>query len=109
MQKNFKVKHTPPPWEIKRGSDIYSGSRFIASTGGPRSADFPESIIIVDHANAEIIVTAVNSHEALLEGTKKYIADLEKAEENGALTMTGISELKKYRAVIAEVSRDEKN
>lgn len=53
------VKHSKTPWEIRRGGDIYSDSRFICSTIG--ASDLPESIRKVDLANAELIVKAVNS------------------------------------------------
>lgn len=71
-----KVEHTPTPWQVKslpgrKVGDtcrnwIHAGDMYIAEVG---DVTMPEHV-----ANAEFIVRAVNSHEALLKVAKAVVA-----------------------------------
>ena len=75
-------KHTPTPWELHQDEDLKSW--FIWAKGN-MAASLPRRTDGVDKANAEFIVRAVNSHEALLNKLKHAQARLFVHEGNSEL------------------------
>jgi hypothetical protein len=67
------------PWIIKWETNIFSGRRLVANTGGYQNNiidETPQNI-----ANAEFIVRACNSHANLLEALDKLAIAIAKAKE----------------------------
>lgn len=70
--------HTPLPWFTKWETNIFSGRRLVANTGGYQNNiidETPQNI-----SNAEFIIRACNSHADLLEALEtayKAISSLE--------------------------------
>lgn len=67
-------KHTATPWRLNSRHDIYSGSRFVGSTYPSQVEHIAEE----DHANAQLIVRAVNAHAALLAASQSAKDELER-------------------------------
>jgi hypothetical protein len=65
----MKPQHTPTPWELYQDEDL--GHWFIWAKGN-MAANIPRRIDGIDKANADFIVRAVNSHEALLKAAKHW-------------------------------------
>lgn len=66
-----KIKHTPTPWQVIKESQRhdYFGSLYIKA-GKTVIANLVFQLDDSEKANAEFIVRAVNSHEALLEAAR---------------------------------------
>ena len=71
-------KHTPTPWAIKRTEDWATLSVSIVDSDGQEVATITPRGSTPDEmeANAAFIVTACNSHDALVEALEMLLADL---------------------------------
>lgn len=72
-----RSEHTPTPWVEQRASNGIDVEIWMAGADGGPSPDAEEPIVTVrGDADAQIIVRAVNSHEALLEVAQVLIKEL---------------------------------
>jgi len=66
-------KHSPLPWTTRTprntqvAGHVWSGERLVAACAGYTSSRDTEAVDAENHANAELIVRAVNAHGALVE------------------------------------------
>lgn len=106
MKPQTEVKHTPTPWKVTHQiatdgtNDIVADGKFIAHLGGNLNGDSEHE------ANAEFIVLAVNSHEALLKALKSaltMIRSISRDTEYGALKENTAWKAKQLETIIAQV------
>lgn len=83
MKTQIKEVHTPTPWKIYRCSYVdETGERDKRACGfGDESLDWSrdECHHPLSLADAELIIRAVNSHEALLKASKEVLSGCEKS------------------------------
>ena len=82
-------KHTPTPWhleEIVEGVEELKGMRSICGPDG----DAPSVSDYVELADAELIVRAVNSHNALVAALERFVRDADNVAD--ALNITGLDD-----------------
>lgn len=79
--------NTPTPWDLKREGRFQSVQVWSSTQGG-------EICIAVDlhPANGELIVKAVNAHDALVEALTKAYAVLSNVNDCGATTLNTLDE-----------------
>lgn len=90
----MEVKHTPLPWEVCNGIDIYPvgdvQARHYVANVDPDNAPFEggvsrdtDSTYQMKMADAEFIVRACNSHYDLLEALTTFVAEYVALVESG--------------------------
>jgi len=51
-------KHTPGPWKVKYGINVFGGKRSVANCGGYTSNTSPDNDLAENEANARLIAAA---------------------------------------------------
>ena len=89
-------QHTPTPWGVTDGVDTVRGSKAIIDEGGvyigqlfAEGEDSNQTTVEKCRANAEFIVTCVNSHDELIEACKVSLARLLALDEKLNNTNSG--------------------
>lgn len=96
-------KHTPTPWEIRSIRDrmtrdvnivgIFGPSEIVANLDGIAVPDrMNDRSFVEDRANMELIVRAVNSHDALVSALEKITAGT--VDVSGSAIVLGYPEAK---------------
>jgi hypothetical protein len=83
-QKESKAGHTPTPWTLDSNKNRFNAPRIVSAEHNELLADLYETNHIgTDSAhNAEFIIRAVNSHEALLRAAK-HLSEIQKVRKYG--------------------------
>lgn len=114
-----KATHTPGPWLVNDAGHVYAREFYkpapFTDTEGNHHPDHMGGLVALVYccfdseylngsreANAEFIVRAVNSHQALVEAVHKLIADLEHREPDG--WMSGHVHTVAYDAALAALA-----
>lgn len=81
MSEEIEHMHSPPPWHVEGASFLGENWFAVLHDSSMRTIVKTSDVSPVDHANAELIVKAVNEYESLKSQNAKLVEALEKIEQ----------------------------